>query len=281
MVRSLSITAVVENTAGAFDFLGEWGLSLWIEADSHRILYDTGQGRSLLENSRLLRIDLKTAEALVTSHGHSDHTGGIAQLMAAGFRGKVYAHPAAFAKKYQREPNSVAVRSKGIPDACEQALRRWASEIVDSSAPTKIAPGMMVTGAIPRRTDFEDTGGAFFLDHTCTKPDPLLDDQALLIETPRGWVVITGCGHAGVVNTVKYAVELTGTHRIHAVVGGMHLANASEHRIKATAEQLKNLGVELIAPCHCTGFAATGFFQSQFGAQVVVLRAGLSCRFGD
>ena len=209
MIQKLSITALVENTVGNFDLLGEWGLSLWIEADEHRILYDTGQGRTLVDNARLLGVYLSSAHALVLSHGHSDHSGGIAALMASGFHGQVFANPTAFAKKYQREKDS-GVRLKGMPAECVEALHRD-SGFIDSSAPKLIAPGVIVTGTIPRRTEFEDTGGAFFLDEACTQPDVLADDQALLIETAAGWVVITGCGHSGAVNTLNYAAQLTGS----------------------------------------------------------------------
>ncbi len=190
MIRELSITAIVENTAGQFDLLGEWGLSLWIEADGHRVLYDTGQGRSLMQNARLLGIDVSRADALVISHGHSDHSGGIAALVASGFRGKVLANPAALAKRYQLEDSRV--RLKGMPAECINALRQDV-QFIDSSAPTQIAPGLIVTGTIPRRTEYEDTGGAFFLDEACTQPDLLVDDQALLIETPGDSRHVTHC----------------------------------------------------------------------------------------
>ena len=276
MIQELNITALVENTAGKFDLLGEWGLSLWIEADEHRILYDTGQGRTLADNARLLGVDLSDAGALVLSHGHSDHSGGIAALIAGGFRGKVFANPAALARKYQREQNS-GVRLKGMPADCINALRQDV-QIVDSSAPTQIAPGLIVTGSIPRRTEFEDTGGAFFLDEACTQPDLMVDDQALLIETAAGWVVITGCGHSGAVNTLRYAAELTGTRRMFAFLGGMHLLTASEQRMLATAKELQEFGVQIVAPCHCTGFAATGLLQRELGPAVVSLRVGSKLR---
>jgi 7,8-dihydropterin-6-yl-methyl-4-(beta-D-ribofuranosyl)aminobenzene 5'-phosphate synthase len=278
VIQELNITALVENTAGKFDLLGEWGLSLWIEADEHRVLYDTGQGRTLVDNARLLGIDLSTADALVLSHGHSDHSGGIAALIADGFHGKVFAIPAALAKKYQREDSRV--RMKGMPAECVEALRQGA-ELIDSSAPTQIAPGLIVTGSIPRRTEFENTGKVYFLDEACTQPDLLADDQALLIETSAGWVVITGCGHSGAVNTLNYAAELTGTRRISAFIGGMHLLTASEQRIGATARALRDFAIRIIAPCHCTGFAATGLFQAELGAAVVELRAGSKLRLSE
>jgi 7,8-dihydropterin-6-yl-methyl-4-(beta-D-ribofuranosyl)aminobenzene 5'-phosphate synthase len=280
MIQRLSITALVENTAGRVDCLGEWGLALWIEADEQRILYDTGQGRTLLDNARLLGIHLKDADALVVSHGHHDHTGGIATVMASEFRGKVYAHPAVLAKRYQWEENSPP-KSRGIPAASEQALRSAGSRFIASSAPTELAPGLLVSGAIPRRTEFEDTGVKHFLDEACTQPDPIVDDQALFIETNRGWVIVTGCGHSGAVNTLTYAREITGSRRIHAVVGGMHLLNASAERLRATTEGFKDFRVNVVVPCHCTGFHATGLFQSQFGADALPLRAGLKLQLAE
>ena len=277
MVQNLNITAIVENTAGTFDTAGEWGLALWIEADERRILCDTGQGHTLLQNARLLGIDVAAAEALVISHGHFDHTGGIAELVTAGFRGKIYIHPAALSGKYQRE-KTPPHREIGISPASERALRSSVGDVVESLRPTEIAPGLMVTGAIPRRNEYEDVPDPFFLDENCTQPDPLVDDQALLIETPRGWAVITGCGHSGLINTLNYAKELIGNSHISAVIGGLHLFRASAERIQATIENLRAFGVELIAPCHCTGFEATGALQNQFGSAVVALRAGLSVR---
>lgn len=133
-----------------------------------------------------------------------------------------------------------------------------------------------MTGAIPRPNTYEDIPDPFFLDEACTQPDPLVDDQALLIETRRGWTVITGCGHSGLINTLNYAKKLTGNGRIVGVIGGFHLFRATPERIKATTENLHAFGVELIAPCHCTGFEATGALQNQFGSRVVALRAGLT-----
>lgn len=277
MFKNLNITAIVENTAGTFDTAGEWGLALWIEADEHRILCDTGQGHTLLQNAGLLGIDVATAEALVISHGHFDHTGGIAELMDAGFRGKIYTHPAAMSAKYQRE-KAPPHRSIGISSASERALRSRIGDVVESLQPTEIAPGLIVTGSIRRRNEYEDVADPFFLDEDCTRPDMLVDDQALLIETPRGWAVITGCGHSGLINTLNYAKELIGNRHICAVIGGLHLFRASAERIRATTENLRAFGIELIVPCHCTGFEATGVLQNQFGSAVAALRAGLSVR---
>ena len=235
MISNLNITAIVENTAGTLDAAGEWGLALWIEVDDRRILSDTGQGHTLLRNARLLGIDVATAEALVISHGHSDHTGGIAAVMDAGFRGKIYIHPAALSGKYQRE-KTPPHRAKGIPSASYRALLSRVADVVESPQPTEIAPGVIVTGAIPRRNTYEDITDPFFLDENCTQPDPLIDDQALLIKSPRGWAVITGCGHSGLINTLNYAKELIGNshivavHRRSASLSGIGRAHQSDNR---------------------------------------------------
>ncbi len=275
MIHDLKITAVVENTAGTPEVMGEWGLALWIEADDHRFLSDTGQGGSLLQNSRRLGIDVAKAEALIISHGHNDHTGGLTAAFDAGFHGKIYVHPGALRPKYKRE-KSPPHRHIGIPAACERALRSRGADLVQSPHLTEIAPGIVVTGAIPRRSTFEGVSDPFFLDEDCAQPDSVVDDQALLIETHRGWTVITGCGHSGLMNTLNYTKDLIGNDRIVAVIGGLHLFNASSERLNATIENLRAFGIERIAPCHCTGFEATASLQNCFGSRVSPLQAGLT-----
>jgi len=111
--------------------------------------------------------------------------------------------------------------------------------------------------------DFEDTGGPFYRDESCTEEDPLQDDQALYIETPAGTVVVLGCAHAGVVNTLDYIAELTHRDRIYAVLGGMHLVRATARRLEATVAALKRYGVQKVGPAHCTGMQAAVYLWSQ------------------
>jgi 7,8-dihydropterin-6-yl-methyl-4-(beta-D-ribofuranosyl)aminobenzene 5'-phosphate synthase len=128
-------------------------------------------------------------------------------------------------------------------------------------------------------TDFEDTGGSFFLDHACQQPDPLTDDQAIYFDTTQGTVVVLGCAHAGVINTLYYVRQLTHDRPVHAVLGGMHLINASSERLQWTIEQLRKLGVERLGPAHCTGTAAVAALWNAFPGQCFDCHAGTRLEF--
>ena len=222
MIDDLRITVLAENTVRQANLLAEHGLAFWVEANGYRVLFDTGQGKVLRGNAKHLTIPLDSTETLVVSHGHFDHTGGLKDVLGAAGQIDLYLHPAALEEKYYRE-KTLPHRAIGIPGLDEQALRRQTNSLTWTREPTELIEGVHVTGEIPRRNDFEDTGGPFYRDSSCTEADPLPDDQALYIETTTGLVVVLGCAHAGVVNTLDYIAELTGENRICAVMGGMHL----------------------------------------------------------
>ena len=257
MIRQLRVTLLVDDNAMP-PLVAEHGLALWIEADGARILFDTGQGTALFTNAATLGIDLHTVQHIVLSHGHYDHAGGLAAVLDTAPNASVWLHPDALHPKYSRQP-APPHRSIGMPEPMASLIRSRAG-IVWTDAHTAVADGVVATGQIPRLNPVEHIGGHFFLDEACTVRDPLLDDQALFIDTPGGAVLLLGCAHGGVINTCEYVRAISG-QRIRAILGGMHLQNADERRLDATLHALRQLSLEVIAPSHCTGEQAVGFIE--------------------
>lgn len=259
-----SITTLVEDTACGPVLSGEHGLSFWIEYGDRRVLFDTGQTGLLLENARTLGVDLSKADAIVLSHGHYDHTGGLAAVLDIALRAIVYMHPAALLPKFARK--GTESRAIGMSDSTKKRILAHAQDkrVVWTENPTEVMPGLFVTGQIPRNTDFEDVGGAFYVDENCHKADALPDDQAVFLHTPRGLVILVGCSHAGVVNTLDYIVKLSEQRQIDSVVGGMHLLSASQGRIRKTANAFQSYNVRNIGLAHCTGADAAQQIRDAF-----------------
>jgi 7,8-dihydropterin-6-yl-methyl-4-(beta-D-ribofuranosyl)aminobenzene 5'-phosphate synthase len=133
---------------------------------------------------------------------------------------------------------------------------------------------MAVTGQVPRTNNFENVGGEFYVDDNCRKADELLDDQSLFIESSKGLIIVLGCAHAGVVNILNYVAKLTGKNHIYAVIGGMHLLNASIERMKHTIEEIKRYEIQQIFPAHCTGSEAVAKFCDIFKGSCYECAAG-------
>jgi 7,8-dihydropterin-6-yl-methyl-4-(beta-D-ribofuranosyl)aminobenzene 5'-phosphate synthase len=256
VAKGLSITVLVENTANQAGLLAEHGLAFWIERGGRHILFDTGQGMVLAHNADKLGIGLSTVDDVVLSHGHYDHTGGLLAALPNFSRATVYTHLTAFRDRFVRHPQTVARPVRSPIESLDWLKSHVGQVIATRTHPVELAEGVWLTGQIPRQTDFEDAGGAFYLDRACTQADTIVDDQALYMETDHGLVVLLGCAHAGAVNTLDYICLLTGESRIHAVLGGMHLLNANEHRVVETISKLRELDVKQIGLAHCTGFSA-------------------------
>ncbi|NPV81784.1 MAG: MBL fold metallo-hydrolase [Firmicutes bacterium] len=251
----VKVSILVENTARKEKLWAEHGLSLLVEVKGRRILFDTGQsGEVLIHNSRELGLNLKDIDLVVLSHGHYDHTGGLASLLNEVKCIDLYTHPNAFEKKYVKADDRV--KEIGSPLDMDYLAKSGVKLHLDRK-PVKLDEGILLTGEIPGTTDFEEISREFLVEHDQKLvTDFLLDDQTMAIKTRKGLVVILGCSHAGVINTLKYIKSLTGTDGIHAVIGGMHLEKASISRLQLTLRAFMELGVDKVVPLHCTGFNA-------------------------
>jgi 7,8-dihydropterin-6-yl-methyl-4-(beta-D-ribofuranosyl)aminobenzene 5'-phosphate synthase len=276
---TIRITTLSENTAAIGDFLGEWGLSVLVETQGTNVLLDAGQRYSITHNADILGIDLNRVEKVVLSHGHFDHTGGLRDLLRRMRKTvEIIAHPDIWQKKYARregEPD----RYIGIPFQRHE-MESLGGVFHLTSRPVSIAKDVMTTGEIPMITPFEEIDSVLFVQEgTAWKPDQVLDDQALIVKTKQGLVVILGCAHRGMINTLYHAQRIAGTAEIHAVIGGSHLISASEERLRQTIAALKDLGVHRLGLCHCTDLPAAGLLAQEFGEHFFFNKAGTVVSF--
>jgi 7,8-dihydropterin-6-yl-methyl-4-(beta-D-ribofuranosyl)aminobenzene 5'-phosphate synthase len=255
MKETIAVTTLVENSVNVRGLLAEHGLAFHIQAGPRSLLFDTGQSDLLLHNALKLRIRLADAEAIVMSHGHNDHTGGLKAAHEAAPHARLFLHRAALSPKFAGNPDGPN-RSIGMDETSAETIRTAAQAVVWTRKPTEVLDGIFVTGEIPRQSTFEDTGGRFFRDAAGARPDPLVDDQALFFDTEVGLVVLLGCGHAGVVNTLEYIQHITGGRPIHAILGGLHLLTASPERMEKTIAAFRQLDIQRLGAAHCTGLPA-------------------------
>ncbi len=272
----MRLTVVVENGAERMDLITEHGLAIHIDDGREGGFFDTGAGGAVLPNARALGIDLSRTGWIALSHGHDDHCGGLSPLAGAIGSLDLYAHPAAFRSRYSHTASGEAV-SSGAPgtDALPPGVR-----LHRVTEPTEIRPGVLLTGEVPRTTDFEPASDRYRLGESPDAPvDPFGDDMALVLDTSGGKVVLLGCAHAGVVNTLRHVRALTDAAPLRAVIGGFHLTHASEERIRRTVAELRALGVERLSGLHCTGQTALRIFREAFGDRIVPMAAGSTLSF--
>jgi len=266
------ITTLSENTAN-FGFLAEWGISILIEVDGMKILVDTGLSFSAVHNAKLLGVDLSTIDRIVLSHGHADHTGGLRDVLKIKGEVEVIAHPDIWAARYvQRDQKEV--QYCGIPFSREES-ESWGARFNLSREPIYITDNVLTTGEIPMLSSYEKIENNLFVKENDTLcQDPLADDLALVIDTDFGLVVILGCAHRGIVNTLRQAQQLTGKELVYAVIGGTHLYRASKERIEKTIVDLKKMGVQRLGVSHCTGFHAAAQMAQEFEGVFFLNNAG-------
>jgi len=270
----IKITTLSENTASFAGLLAEHGLSVLVETDEVNVLLDTGLSISVANNVEALGVDLKKVDKIVISHGHHDHTGGLRDVLRK-MRKKVdvIGHPDIMASKYAKREGFPAGYI-GIPFD-RRELEHLGGNFVLTPEPVQISENITTSGEVPMKTGYEDID-PFLKEMKGDElvPDKLLDDRALFIKTDKGLVVILGCAHRGIINTLYHAQELTGEQRIEMVIGGCHLMGSSEERVWLTIAALKELGVHKIGVSHCTSLPAAAMMAHEFGEDFFFNNAG-------
>jgi 7,8-dihydropterin-6-yl-methyl-4-(beta-D-ribofuranosyl)aminobenzene 5'-phosphate synthase len=261
-LSALSVTILDTNVAGDLDKGdGEWGFAALVETSGGRILYDTGSSqRRTLENARALGVDLSTTPDVILSHCHGDHTAGLVtlrrELSAINPKaiGTAHVSARAFDTRYH---GKTPTAWNDLADA-RKDYEALGGRFVEHGAPTALASGVTFSGPVPRRFPERNYGlGSYFLNGDAHIEDNVPEDAALYMDTDKGVVILTGCGHAGVINICEQAAALHPGRPLHALIGGIHLFTASDETIAWTGEQLKRLGVQNLLLGHCTGMEAT------------------------
>ncbi|MDO9542240.1 MAG: MBL fold metallo-hydrolase [Kiritimatiellia bacterium] len=271
----MKITVLAENYAPfALGIKAEHGFSVLIEKDGRQLLYDTGQFGLCVDNANALKCDLKKVETICLSHGHIDHTGGLAAVLQAIGRGVIVTgHEKIFDKKYVVRDNNVEIFGRrdvyiGIPFAREYLEKLLKAQFNLRNNFAEILPGVWLAGEVPFSNDFEKIPDAFCVEQNGRLiKDAFADDNSLVVDTPGGLVVILGCAHRGMVNILTF-VKKKLNKKIRAVIGGTHLHDADAKQIDAVINFMfkffKKEQTELFAPCHCTGFPTIARLAKEF-----------------
>ncbi|MBM4310950.1 MAG: MBL fold metallo-hydrolase [Deltaproteobacteria bacterium] len=271
------LTVVCENTAGPVPgILGEHGLSVLIERSGGTLLFDTGQGRTIMHNLACLKKDPGRISRIALSHGHYDHTGGLEQVLQECAPVDVCCHPGALSERFVAVPRGsrTTYRSAGIPPG-RPALEALGARFVFNTGFAEIGKGMYLTGEVPRTTSFEKNDDRLKVKQGARyMQDTIPDDQSLVIESKKGLVVVLGCAHSGMINTLNYIASQLPGRKINTVVGGTHIGFLGEKQLEATIEHLSRFRFQRLGVSHCTGLAPSMRLMQVFGRRFFFANAG-------
>ncbi len=265
------ITILCDNLVGRFVGLGEHGFSAFVETGQGNYLFDTGSGHSIVSNSLVFNKDLKSVRKIFLSHGHPDHSGGLPDVLKVRGEVDIHAHPHVFLDRIavHKENGQEKKRFVGIPYKRAYLDSLGASFILNTDF-TDVEENVFLTGEVPRVTSFEKPDPCLLIESDGkTYPDNLLDDQSLILATEKGFVLILGCAHSGMINVIKHVIAQTGKEKFHAILGGTHLDFLAPEQLEESIKSLKSLVIGTIGVSHCTGMRAASRLQQEFGDRFV------------
>ncbi len=255
----IKLTILADNIVTQSKLMAEHGFSILIGTSEGDFLLDTGQGMVFRHNAEVLGLNLDKIENVILSHGHYDHANGIKRLTR---KINLFAHPMAKRERFKRISQG-EYKNIGIGWLNDHSVEKNINWIL-SDKPTYLSENVLLCGQIPRRIEFEKPSAPFYFlnDKKQYKKDTIPDDQAVFIKTTRGLIIITGCAHSGLINTIIYAKELFKTDKILAVIGGTHLLNATAQKLDKTISAIIDLKVKEIYAGHCTGLKTMHAFHN-------------------
>lgn len=267
---TLHILADNRAADAGLDFEHGWSVLVDL-GPGRRWLWDTGQTGLFLRNAKALGVSPEAVDGLALSHGHYDHAGGLPALLGAGYAGPIIAHPELFSIRYSRR-DGTTYRSIGMGDGrLESPLRGFSPE----TDIRELAQGLTFVTTISRRPGAFEATAHLYRDTAGAIPDPVPDDACLVIEGSRGTVLLLGCCHSGLGNTLAHLRDRLGISAVEAVIGGLHLTGAPGTAVDETLAFLKKFGVRRLLPGHCTGQAAIDRLSREFPGQTAQTGAGM------
>jgi 7,8-dihydropterin-6-yl-methyl-4-(beta-D-ribofuranosyl)aminobenzene 5'-phosphate synthase len=261
-LHTLKVTIL--STMLADEGIGEWGFSALVEADGKKILFDTGaRPNTVLENAKELKVDLSDVQDVVLSHFHADHTTGLMTLRREFAKG----NPAALSRVHVGKGIFLERRGDHNPMiAIKKEYEATGGNFIEHDKPEEILPGVWLTGPVPRIYPEKNYAAGIEVDKgNGWVEDDLPEDQSLVFNTSRGLVLLAGCGHAGIINTLQYAREFIRPAPVDAAIGGFHLYNAKDEQLDWTADKLKEFQIAQILGAHCTGIESVYRLRQRLG----------------
>ncbi len=267
MTASSKITILAENYAYKAPH-AEWGFSVLVESNKKKYLFDVGySGTCVLNNANFINVDLQDIDGIILSHGHFDHTGGLESVLSHVGPMRIYAHPEIFKERYSLKKEKLLY--SGIKYSEKYLETSLAASFIYNQKITQISDNIYMSGEVPFSNSIETIPSHFKVKvNDEVRDDTFPDDNSLIIDTPKGVIIIFGCAHRGIVNIMSY-VKNEMNRNIYAVVGGTHLHEASDEQLRYTIDFLQEENVQIIAPGHCTGIKQVFELMAVFKDKVV------------